>query len=84
MDRFEGKGYATEAAMAALQHAYSTLGWPTAISLVSPTNDSSRKVAQRMGARKEGLFDHERHGTLEVWRHMSPGDLASGGIEAYA
>lgn len=84
MNGFEGKGYATEAAMAALQYAYSTLGWPTAISLVSPPNAGSRKVAQRMGATKEGMFTHERHGPLEVWRHMSPDDLGSGGMEAYA
>ncbi len=84
MNGFEGKGYATEAAKAALEFAYDTLGWPTAISLVSPPNDGSRKVAQRMGASKEGLFEHERHGTLEIWRHLSPTDLASGGMEAYA
>lgn len=84
MNGFEGKGYATEAAMAALSYAYSDLGWPTAISLVAPPNDGSRRVAQRMGAVQEGMFEHERHGTLEIWRHMSPGDLASGGIEAYS
>lgn len=75
MNGFEGRGYATEAAMAALQYAYDTLGWPTAISLVSPPNDGSRRVARRMGASKEGVFTHERHGPLEIWRHLSPGNL---------
>ncbi len=75
MNGFEGKGYATEAAMAALRHAYTTLGWTTAISLVSPPNDGSRNVAKRMGASYESMFDHERHGTLEVWRHLPPKDL---------
>ena len=84
MNGFEGKGYATEAAMAALTYAYDSLGWTTAISLVAPPNDGSRKVAQRMGATRDGSFNHERHGALEIWRHMSPDDLASGGIEAYA
>ena len=84
MNGFEGKGYASEAAMAGLEYAYQTLGWPTAISLVSPPNDGSRRVAQRMGATYETMFKHERHGPLEVWRHLSPADLMSGGMEAYA
>lgn len=84
MDGFEGRGYATEAALAAREYAYDTLGWTTAISLVSPANDGSRRVAKRMGATRDGMFDHERFGTLEIWRHPSPDDLAAGGIEAYA
>ncbi len=84
MNGFEGKGYATEAALAAREYAYDTLGWTTAISLVAPENAGSRNVAKRLGATFEGMFDHERHGTLEVWRHPSPDDLAAGGMEAYA
>lgn len=84
MNGFEGKGYATEAALAAREYAYDTLGWTTAISLVAADNAGSRNVAKRMGATFEGMFDHERHGTLEVWRHPSPDDLAAGGMEAYA
>ncbi|PCH75255.1 MAG: GNAT family N-acetyltransferase [Rhodobacteraceae bacterium] len=84
MNGHEGKGFATEAAKAALEYVYEVLGWTTAISLVSPPNDGSRKVAQRMGATKDGMFAHERHGTLEIWRHLSPDALSSGGIEAYA
>ncbi|WP_164860724.1 GNAT family N-acetyltransferase [Parasedimentitalea marina] len=84
MNGFEGKGYATEAALAAREYAYETLGWTTTISLVAPANDGSRGVAKRMGATFDGMFDHERHGTLEIWRHPSPQDLAAGGMEAYA
>ena len=84
MNGFEGKGYATEAALAAREYAYDTLGRTTTISLVAPANDGSRSVAKRMGATYEGLFEHERHGTLEIWRHPSPEDLAAGGLEAYA
>ncbi len=84
MNGFEGNGYATEAALAALEYTYETLGWTTAISLVSPPNDESRKVARRMGATRDGMFEHERYGTLEIWRHRSPNDLAGGGMEAYA
>ena len=84
MNGFEGKGYATEAALAAREYAYGTLGWTTTISLVSPSNDGSRHVARRMGATYDGMFEHERHGTLEIWRHPPPDDLDDGGIEAYA
>lgn len=78
MNGHEGKGYATEAARAALDYVYGTLGWTTAISLVAPANDGSRNVARRLGARHDGMFEHERHGTLEIWRHLSPEDLRAG------
>lgn len=81
---FEGKGYATEAALAARSYAYDVLGWQTAISLVKPGNDKSAAVAVRLGAKPEGDFVHERHGRMRVYRHPAPGDLADGGIEAYA
>ena len=81
---FGGKGYATEAAIAARTYAYDVLGWETAISLVAPENHASRKVAKRMGARREEDYTHPRFGTLEVWRHLSPSDVADGGMEAYA
>lgn len=81
---FGGKGYATEAATAARTYAYDTLGWTTAISLVAPENHASRAVAQRMGASRDGNFTHVRMGILEIWRHLSPDDLAAGGMEAYA
>ena len=83
-DGFGGKGYATEAALAARSYAYDVLGWDTAISLVAPDNHSSRKVAQRMGAKQDGVFSHVRFGDVEIWRHMAPADIADGGMESYA
>ncbi|MHA6263124.1 GNAT family N-acetyltransferase [Arenibacterium sp. CAU 1754] len=83
-DGYEGKGYATEAALAARTYAYDVLGWNTAISLVKPANTASAAVAERMGACRDGMFDHERHGALIVYRHPAPADLAEGGLEAYA
>jgi len=84
MNGFEGHGYATEAAEAARAHAYDVLGWPTAISLVAVANDGSRKVAQRLGATRDGTFHHDHFGTMEIWRHPAPVDLSDGGMEAYA
>lgn len=72
MNGFEGKGYATEAALATRDYAYKMLGWKTVISLVALGNDGSAALAKRMGAVAEGIFTHERHGKLEIFRHPSP------------
>ncbi|MEM1431628.1 MAG: GNAT family N-acetyltransferase [Pseudomonadota bacterium] len=72
-DGHEGKGYATEAARAALDFAFGTLGWQTAVSLVAPDNHRSAAVAQRVGAVREGVYHHESIGALDVWRHPKPG-----------
>jgi RimJ/RimL family protein N-acetyltransferase len=71
----QGNGYATEAAIALRAHAYDTLGWDTAISLIDPENAPSQAVARRMGARPEGRFQHAVHGEMEIWRHLAPADL---------
>ncbi len=79
-----GKGYATEAAMAARTHAYDVLGWDTAISLIDPDNHASKAVAKRLGATYDYTYDHPKFGTADVWRHPAPADLVNGGMEAYA
>lgn len=76
-DGHEGQGYATEAALTARAFAYGPLGWTTAISLVKPANTGSMAVCRRLGARHEGEFTHERHGTMQVWRHPGPSELAA-------
>jgi RimJ/RimL family protein N-acetyltransferase len=52
--RFWGRGYATEAARAALAEAFGRLGWPRIISLIDPANIRSIRLAQRIGERLEG------------------------------
>jgi len=67
-----GKGYATEAAIASLKHAYSDLGWETAISMIDKENIGSKKVASKMGAtfeKKSILFEEHE---AEIWRHLPP------------
>ncbi len=71
----QGKGFATEAALATLRYAYDTLGWKTAISLIDVNNAGSKAVAKKMGARFECeaiLFDAH---PAEKWRHLSPTEL---------
>lgn len=74
-DLFEGatgKGYATEAAAAARAHAYDTLGWSTVVSMIDPVNTASARVAERLGARYDYDFEHERFGPMQIWRHPAP------------
>nr|WP_281494093.1 GNAT family N-acetyltransferase [Jannaschia sp. S6380] len=73
MDGAEGRGYATEAALAARAHAYDTLGWTTAISLIAKGNEGSCRVAARLGATYERTMDHAAFGKVEIWRHPAPG-----------
>ncbi|MEM8956222.1 MAG: GNAT family N-acetyltransferase [Pseudomonadota bacterium] len=78
LDGFEGRGFATEAAERARAWAYDTLGWTTAISLISPGNGPSAAVAQRLGAWLEKETEHERFGPMQIWRHPGPNALRAG------
>lgn len=73
----EGKGIAFEAAQAARRHAYETLGWRTAISSIVPGNTRSIALAKRLGAVFESMYEHPTHGTMEIYRHPGPSDLAA-------
>ena len=48
-----GRGFALEAAQAALAHAFGPLEWPRAISLIDPENRRSIRLAERLGERFE-------------------------------
>jgi RimJ/RimL family protein N-acetyltransferase len=52
-----GKGYATEAARVALDHAVRNLGRDRVISLVRPANRASARVAAKIGMRVESTID---------------------------
>ncbi|MEL6889235.1 MAG: GNAT family N-acetyltransferase, partial [Pseudomonadota bacterium] len=46
----EGQGIAYEAAQACIDHAWTTLEWPTIVSYISHGNDASVALAKRLGA----------------------------------
>ncbi len=71
-----GKGYATEAALAARRYAYDVLGWSTAISFIDPLNKPSQRVAERMGARLEGTAQL-RGVDVGLYRHLPRATLSS-------
>lgn len=71
MPAFRGRGYVTEAARRVRDHAYRDLGWTTLISTVDPDNHASARVAQRLGARRDGTFEL-RGEVMDIWRHPGP------------
>ena len=54
---FWGKGYAGEAARAAITHAFGTLGWSHLVSLIHPDNHPSARLAERLGYRLAGTAE---------------------------
>jgi RimJ/RimL family protein N-acetyltransferase len=55
--RFWGRGYATEAARAAIDYAFTTLGQTRVISLIAPENVNSIRVAERLGEKPVGEWE---------------------------
>ena len=53
---FRGKGYAFEAASAALRHARDTLGLPRLYAIVNPDNAISIRVLEKLGMKFERMF----------------------------
>lgn len=56
LERFAGRGYAREAAAAALAHALGPLGLERVVAITSPENAGSRRVLEAIGMRYEGLL----------------------------
>jgi RimJ/RimL family protein N-acetyltransferase len=55
-----GRGFATEAAAAAVDHAFESLGAQHVISLIRPDNAPSIRVAERLGERYERRVELSR------------------------
>lgn len=49
-----GKGYATEAAAAAMRYAFDVLGWDAVVHSIAPDNPASQGVARKLGSRLIG------------------------------
>lgn len=73
---YEGKGLAAEAAIAARDWAYDTLGRTTLTSLIDAENTRSIRLAERLGARPDGTWTPEHGGAVMIWRHPGPEALA--------
>jgi len=74
-----GHGYALEATHAVRKHLYYTLGWEGAVSYIDPKNLDSIRLAERLGAVKDGQAP-TIDGNDAVYRHPGPERLKSGQI----
>jgi len=54
---FWGRGFATEAARASLRYAFDTLGADKVVHLIDPDNAASIRLAERLGAYRDGYFN---------------------------
>jgi RimJ/RimL family protein N-acetyltransferase len=69
-----GRGFAFEAARAALTHAFEALRWERAISVIDPDNHRSIRLAERLGERFDHASDVRGHRasiysvSREAWR----------------
>lgn len=63
-----GKGYATEAAAATARVGFNILKADRLVSLIHPDNVASKRVAERLGAVREGVTDFFG-GETYVYRH---------------
>ncbi|NCO86458.1 MAG: GNAT family N-acetyltransferase [Rhodobacterales bacterium] len=69
----EGTGIATEAARAAIAHAYGTLGWDTVVSYIGPENVRSARLAEKLGARRDAEAPQPYpDAPVLVYRHPRP------------
>lgn len=68
----EGKGYATEAVMAARDHLFHDLGWETAVSYIDPDNTRSIALAERLGAVRDDAAARPDGRPCYVYRHPKP------------
>ena len=64
-----GKGYAPEAAIAAIRHVFEThAGLPRIISLIDPANENSQAVARKVGETKTTeTFNFDEKTVLDIW-----------------
>lgn len=70
-----GHGYATEAARAAVDHAFGTLGWPRVSHVILEGNDASVAVAERIGSkliRRESKIEGVSDGPASVYGQDAP------------
>lgn len=65
-----GKGYATEAATAAIDWAFDVLGWTQIIHCIDADNIASQAVARRLGSTRQGPgklpAPHDKE-SIEIW-----------------
>ena len=78
--RRQNEGIATEAGWASLEWCFAHLDIACACSLIAPENLASKRVAAKLGGRRERLLDDASFGrTAELWVHRRPGTVSLSG-----
>lgn len=67
-----GRGFATEAAEAARDHAFGALSLHTLVSTIDPGNDRSVALAERLGAVRDPAAEAAHDNAILVYRYPSP------------
>ena len=65
-----GKGYAAEAAVAAIDWVFANLGWSEVIHSIAPDNHASQALAARLGSVNRGpgkLPPPSEHVAIDIW-----------------
>jgi RimJ/RimL family protein N-acetyltransferase len=70
MKEQQGKGFANEACLRCIEYARNTLRARSLVSYIDPRNESSIRVAQRLGAVYDGTIELASHGSHCVYRHF--------------
>jgi len=65
----QGKGFGVEAGLAVKEYALETLKLPSLVSYIDPTNEPSKKLAIRLGARYDKTIPLLDFGDHEVYRY---------------
>lgn len=68
-DGFEGRGYATEAALAARDFAFREAGVSSLVSYIDPDNHPSQRLAERIGAKLDPEAPTPNGDPCLVYRH---------------
>jgi RimJ/RimL family protein N-acetyltransferase len=65
----QGKGFGTEAGLALKQYALEALHFESLVSYIAPANESSKRLALRLGAKMDGKIELLQYGPHEVYRY---------------
>jgi RimJ/RimL family protein N-acetyltransferase len=68
----EGRGVALEAAKAARDHGFETLGWSSIVSYIAPENAHAIALARRLGGLPDGQITQDGDTTL-IYRYLREG-----------
>ncbi|MCD0471218.1 GNAT family N-acetyltransferase [Flavobacterium sp. JAS] len=73
IERHWGKGYATEAGKAFIDHAFNVMKVDAVYAYADPGNENSRKILEKLGLQYVNAFEYEEE--LEVWYEMKNPNL---------